>query len=164
MQIDITSNKEFYLLVESIIKNEQFNQLKKVTHHGLNRYDHSIRVAYYSYLLTKFFHLNYESVAKAGLLHDFFLDDFDNKYLSLVKHPLLAVENAKKNFSLTKMEEDIIISHMFPIAPMVPKYAESWIVDIVDDIVSIFEKAYAVRHQLSAACNFLLLIILNSIK
>ncbi len=164
MQIDITSNKEFYSLIRSILENENFNQLKKVTHHGLNRYDHSVRVAYYSYLITKFFHLNYQATSRAGLLHDYFFDDFANKYLSLVKHPILAVENAKKDFSLSPMEEDIIASHMFPIAPTVPKYIESWIVDLVDDVVSIFEKAYSIRHQLSAACNFLLLIIINSIK
>ena len=37
---------------------------------------------------------------------------------------------------ITEKEKDIISTHMFPVCPTrVPKYAESWLVDIVDDVV-----------------------------
>ena len=55
-------------------------------------------------------------------------------------HPYPALENAKANFNTTKLEEDIIINHMFPSLPhKIPKNLESWIVSIVDKIVAIYE-------------------------
>ena len=81
-----------------------------------------------------------------------------------MKHPEYALENAKKYFELTDMESDIIKTHMFPVIPKVPKYFESWLVDIVDDVVSISEKCYATRHQLSAAMSFMFVCFVNYLR
>ena len=67
-------NEEFNNLITPIISNSEYQKTKNCVHHGMNRYDHMIRVAYYSYLITKFFHLNYKDTTKAAVLHDFFLD------------------------------------------------------------------------------------------
>ncbi len=52
---------------------------------------------------------------------------------------------------------------MFLIGKRVPKYAESWLVDMVDDCVSIREKGKVVYRQLSAAMSFILVLLLNNL-
>ncbi len=160
-------NKRYTNLVSDILENEEFTKLSSITHHGSNRFDHCLRVSYWSYKVGKALRLDYEKIARAGLLHDFFIDDNTNlnrkdKTIILMNHPQYALENASKYFDLTDMEKDIILTHMFPVSPKrVPKYLESWIVDIVDDFVAIYEKTYIVRRELSAATSFLLIFIIN---
>ena len=125
-----------------------------------------MRVSYYAYKVSKFLKLSYEEVARAGLLHDFFLVDNSDvdttKRLDvLINHPKYALANAKRYFEITEKEENIILSHMFPISLKVPRYVESWIVDIVDNFVAIAEALYSVRRHLKVATNFLLLILLS---
>ena len=138
-------NDKLYLdIVDDILKNKDFLKLDGITHHKANRMTHVIRVSYYSYLITKFFKLDYVSTARAGLLHDFFYEDnnklnFKDKINSIVNHPKKSLINSKNHFKINELEEDIILSHMFPINLRVPKYLESWIVDIIDDIASIYE-------------------------
>lgn len=157
---------EYMSLVSDILEHEEFNKTKDIMHHGLNRFDHCIRVSYYSYKITKLLKLGYKDVARAGLLHDFFFVDNNDvdatKRLDvLINHPKYALTNSKRYFELNEKEENIITSHMFPVALKAPKYAESWIVDIVDNVVAIGEAAYITRKQLKVAVNFLVLVILN---
>lgn len=160
---------EYLSIIDEIRFHKEFLKTRDIIHHGLKRYDHNVRVSYYSYKISKFLHLDYESVARAGLLHDFFLSSKDDvKYFDrlklIVNHPKLALENAREYFDLNEMEEDIILTHMFPVSPFVPKYFESFVVDIVDDVVAICERGYSIRRKLSYAMTFLLLIIFNFIK
>ena len=133
-------------------------------------YEHSLRVSYYSYLVAKILLLNIEEVARGALLHDFFLEDSESFASTkdragvLVNHPKYALENANKYFTLSEKEKDIIVTHMFPVAPSVPKYIESWIVDIVDDFASIYEKGFVVRKELSAAMSFLVAVSINILR
>ena len=154
-------NKEFNQLIAPIINETTFQGLIHITHHGVTRYHHCQRVAYYTYHVTKFLHLNYQEATKGALLHDFFYDrEGRNKKEMLVEHPQYAKDMAAHHFGLTLLEEDIILSHMFPVSPHLPRYLESWIVDIVDDVVGIYEKFYSVRTQLSQACSFLFLFMI----
>ena len=82
----------------------------------------------------------------------------------MINHPEYALANSKKYFELSKLEEDIIVSHMFPIGKHVPKYIESWIVDLVDDVAAVYEKTAIVRKQLSTATCFLLMILINNLR
>lgn len=160
------ADNEYMSIVSDIIENEEFNKTKAIMHHGLNRFDHCMRVSYYAYKVTKLLKLGYHEVARAGLLHDFFFVDNSEvdatKRLDvLINHPKYALANSKRNFSLTDKEEDIIASHMFPVSLKTPKYIESWIVDIVDNVVAIGEAFYATRKHVGVAVNFLLLVVLN---
>lgn len=160
------ADKEYINIVQDIIDNEEFNKTKEIMHHGLNRFDHCMRVSYYSYKVTKMLKLGYEETARAGLLHDFFFVDNNEvdktKRLDvLINHPKYALINSKRHFELTDKEEDIISSHMFPVSLKTPKYMESWIVDMVDNFVAIGEAFYSTRKHLGVAVNFLLLVILN---
>ena len=67
---------EYNQIVYDILNNEEFKKLKNIEHHGMTRYDHSLRVSYYSYVLAKKIGLDYVLVSRAGLLHDFFFNDF----------------------------------------------------------------------------------------
>ncbi len=154
---------EFYYIVDDILSLEEFQKLKKINHHGITRYDHSLRVSYYTYLITKKLHINYEAATRGALLHDFFFDEVDEykEIFKLRRHPNFASLKASQYFSLSMIEQDIIKRHMFPITFTPPKYLESWIVDIVDDICAIFEKGYVTKRDLKAAFLFLFLFFLN---
>lgn len=161
----IYQDKEFNRLIEPVIYNEEYRKTKQCVHHGCNRYDHMIRVSYYSYKITKFFHLNYKEATRASVLHDFFLDEKEEKKLKkLFTHPDEALENSKKYFELTKLEEDIIKTHMFPVGNRIPKYLESWIVDIIDDVASVYEKVYVMKNSVTLNFNVAIMMIFMLIR
>lgn len=72
------NDDEFNRLISPIVQNEEYQKTKFCTHHGLNRYDHMVRVAYYSYKITKVLHLNYKETTKGAILHDFFFNEEEN--------------------------------------------------------------------------------------
>lgn len=162
------NDEEYLFFVNDILENEEFKKIDLIEHHGISRLDHSIRVSYYSYKLAKILKLNYEETARAGLLHDFFLNSENRKmkerFLSTFTHPKYAVENAKKYFEVTDMEQNIIESHMFPIYKSLPKYAESWLVSIVDKLSATYEFSKTFGMKFSYATNLFILIILNNMR
>lgn len=159
-------DEEFYSIINPILKIDEFQKLGNIEHHGITRLDHSLRVAYYTFVVTKKLHLNYQKSTEAALLHDFFCDEVENEssLSKLRKHPKCAINNAKKYFDLNELQEDIIKCHMFPITFTPPRYLESWIVDIVDDVAAIYEKSYSTRKQLSAASLFLFVLFTNILR
>lgn len=151
---------EFNRLIWPIIQNEEYQKTKFCTHHGLNRYDHMVRVAFYSYKITKALHLNYQEATKGAVLHDFFFNEEEkNKIVRLVEHPEMAYLNASKYFDLSDLEEDIIRTHMFPIGKNVPKYLESWIVDLVDDVASIYEKSFMIKVNMKLSFDLIVMLL-----
>lgn len=164
-----TDKEDYTSLVQDILEHKEFKKLGTIVHHGNNRMDHSLRVSYYSYKIGKVLTLDYRQIARGALLHDFFFEvnegeEKKTKLKNLMKHPEYALENAKEYFELSDLESDIILTHMFPVAPKVPKYLESWLVDLVDDFVSIGERCYVMRHQLSAAMSFMFVCFLNYLR
>lgn len=159
---------EYFKIVENILDNEEFNKIKNIEHHGVNRFDHSVKVSYYSYKVAKALHLDYKGTARGGLLHDFFLSPEERtskeKFISTFVHPKQALETAKSQFDLTPKEEDMIRSHMFPINISVPKYMESWIVSSVDKAVAVGELSLKFKFKLRYAYNILLLFMIGFIK
>lgn len=154
-------NKEFNYIITDIINNEEFQKLKKITHHGITRFNHSLRVSYYTFLISKRLKLNYVEATRAALLHDFFIDETSEMKTkkALKEHPKIALENSKKYFDISRMQEDIILKHMYPITTKMPKYKESWLVDIVDDIASLYEKTYSVNNKVKTAANLLFIML-----
>ena len=65
---------------------------------------------------------------------------------------------------LSELQEDIILSHMFPVGLRVPKYKESWLVDFVDDVSAIYERLGSVKTELTAAATFLIIALMNYLK
>jgi uncharacterized protein len=129
-----------------IIEHVEYQPMKHIKHHDESVFDHSIKVAYYSYQLAYKYNLDWESTIRGALLHDFFLYIFKKSFsLRIITdsikhalaHPIIAFENASKYFNLNKKEENIIKGHMFPFG--FPKSKEAWIVSFVDKYIAIFE-------------------------
>lgn len=164
---DFTNDKQYMNLVNDIYYNNEFNKIKKIEHHGVTRFEHSLRVSYYSYKISKILKLDYKDVARAGLLHDFFLSseerDTKDRIVSTFKHPKISVLNSRLYFDLNNKEIDIIRCHMFPINLKLPKYAESWIVCFVDKGIAIYEfcKKFSCDFKLKYSTNIYLLFLLN---
>ena len=135
--------REFDSIISDIVFNKEFNRLHTELHHGITRYEHSLRVAKYSYLVSKKVKLNnVDKITRAALLHDFYVDEdmiecSEPKKLRI--HPKVALDNASKYYELNDMQKDIIRTHMFPVSLKVPKYKESWLVSIVDKVVGTYE-------------------------
>ena len=134
---------EYDIIVKDILNNKEFNKIENIEHHGTTRMIHSKRVSYYSYIICKILRLNYVSAARAGLLHDFFISEKDMKkrtrVTSLFTHSKKALKNSSKIVYLNPLEQNIIVSHMFPLGVHLPVYLESWIVSLVDKIVGTYE-------------------------
>ena len=161
-------DKEYSYLIRDIINNNKIKELSNISHHGETRLDHSLKVSYYSYKISKVLRLDYRETARAGLLHDFYMDrtkDYNNVKdkvkLYTIGHPKNAVENANELFYLSEKEKDIIRTHMFPFDFKIPKYLESWVVNIVDTCISTFEFTKKFSYQLNTALNLWLLLFIN---
>ena len=150
-------------LVSDIQDNKKYNELKHEFHHGIDRYTHSVRVARATYKLSKLFSMDYKSATRGAMLHDFFKnEEYGNvKGLKTAKvHPHIACYNAKQEFKLNDVEQDVISSHMFPINTNKPSYKESWLVNSVDEVVSLYELG---RYKLSSGLTVMLLFIFNMV-
>lgn len=163
---------EYTTIVDPILLNNEFNKLDDIEHHGTTRLEHSLKVSYYSYKIAKALKLNYQETARAGLLHDFFLSDEERtkteRFLSMFTHPKKALNTATDHFELNNIEENIIVSHMFPLNLHIPKYRESWIVSTVDKVIAVKEFSYAYQHkfkrELAYITNISLICLLSFIK
>ncbi len=124
------------LLTEPVIQN--MRTLKQHAN-SATLLEHLLYTSYISYRLCRFFKLNPERAVRAALLHDFRLDDTpENK--QLLSHSRYALEAANKHFKLTPHEQNIIVSHMWPLTPFhLPRSKEAWIVNIADTYCAMIE-------------------------
>lgn len=165
-------DEEYRNIVAPIMSNEEFkNKMEGIKHHDSNRLNHMLKVSYKSYKIAKMLKLDYADVARAGLLHDYYLESVydqetlkDKVALYTINHPKEAVANAKKVFGINEKEEDIIRTHMFPVDIKVPRYAESWIVSFVDKGVSTIEFGRKFSYKFKYSTNILFVFLLNFIR
>lgn len=154
MKMTIKKEIEFNNIISDILKNEEFIDLKYEIHHGMSRLDHSLNVAKLSFDFCKLFHLdNVSEVTRAALLHDFFKTK-DVPGICFINHPSIAVINAKRNFEISKLQENIIASHMFPVSRVIPRYKESWLVSFSDKCIS-FKECFRYKIPLEVGAAFL---------
>ena len=154
-------NLEYNNIYKEFEENPEFKKLSENIHHGLTRLEHVNRVAKWSFYMSKILKLDTISTTRGALLHDFFTSDNINRenYKDFLKeHPLIALENSKKYFKINKIEEDIIIKHMYPITRKKPIYKESRLVSVVDKVVSCYE---ALRFQTTTAIGITILFLYN---
>lgn len=122
-----------------------------IQHGNTSVYEHSVKVAVLScYIASKLkMKVDYISLIRGALLHDYFLYDWHNRKEHEgwhgFRHPRKAWKNAKEDFELNRIEEDIILKHMFPLVPFFPRYRESWIICIADKISAIYETIYEIK-------------------
>lgn len=139
-------NTEYENITKDILKNEKFQELKKLKHHHTNRFEHSKRVSLNSYKICKILHLDYVSAARGGLLHDFFFEEYSKptRYKLIKEHPSIAISNSQKYFKLSNKEKNIIESHMYPLnIKSKPNCLESVVVSFVDKVSCLYEESLA---------------------
>ena len=153
--------KDFESIASEIIYNDKYQSLKSENHHGLSRYDHSMRVARNTYKISKKLKLDYVSATRAALLHDYFTDEDYRNTKGMKKysmHPVIALNNAIREYDLNPIEENVIVSHMFPMGKVKPNCKESWLVTSVDKGVAIYECA---RYKAKEAFAFGFVLLIN---
>lgn len=139
---------EFEKIIDEILNNSEFQKRKNYRHHGDESvYDHSLKVAKYSYIIARIFFLDSQAAAIGGLLHDFYKEPWQDSKKVHKKinemhgfvHAKEAYENSCKYFPdlMNNKIKDIITKHMFPLNITPPLYLESWIITIVDKAVSL---------------------------
>lgn len=151
---DITAQTEFYGYIRELINDRQVQQMANFAHHkGTTRLQHSINVSYYNYKLCKLLRLDARAAARAGLLHDFFLHDWrertpvEGEGWHGVGHPKVALSNAGERISINALEGDMILNHMWPLSPRLPRYRETYVIQLVDKLCAAAE---VITHLCSA--------------
>lgn len=130
----------FYECVRDIAEHPVVLRMKLYPHHGNSScYDHCMNVAYHNYKWCQFLHLDACAAARGGFLHDFFLYDWHTHtketgdHFHALTHPKTALINGEKFFELTKIEKDIIRTHMWPVTFFsFPRTWEGWITTLTD--------------------------------
>lgn len=133
--------------LKTLLKDEEYLSMENYIQHGTtNCILHSIAVTHYSLMFASKLHIkiNYNSLVRGALLHDYFLYDWhekdDSHKLHGFRHPGFALKNALKRWNLNEIEKDVIKKHMFPLTLfLVPKYKESIIVCLVDKVCATYE-------------------------
>ena len=139
-------NQENRALIDGIAEDARVQQMSDYIQHGsITTYQHCRRVAVLSCRLSEVLHLRMKSpeLVRGAFLHDYFLYDWHGhkgQRLHGFEHPTTALQNAKRDFDLTPLEENIIQSHMWPLTPLqVPRSREALLVSIADKICSLEE-------------------------
>ncbi|MCL2811347.1 MAG: HD domain-containing protein [Clostridia bacterium] len=135
---------EFMALVEDLMASPAVQKMRWFRHHfNVNRLEHSVSVAYLSFLVVRRLGGNVRAAARGGLLHDLFLYDPRERGSYRGPHPLthpqVALENARRHFVLSVLEEEIILTHMFPVGTAIPLHLESLTVCLVDKYCAVNE-------------------------
>lgn len=157
-------DKEYKKIVKDILRNNEFKKMYNIEHHGISRWEHLVKISYYSYIISKKLKMDYKSVTRGALLHDFYLNGDERnikfKFIDTFRHPKMALKTSKSIFDINKIEENIIVSHMFPFYPAIPKYKESILVDIVDKVIGSYELLMEYRYKFIYRFNYLYVLLI----
>lgn len=166
-------DSSFEQITCDILADPIFQETRGFVHHGGENsvYDHSVATAYTAYSLAHSFGLSpadIHSVTRAALLHDFFGYDWHGDWfkgylgqfsgwqrlchMHAFVHGDIAAERAHRHFGLTARQRNAIESHMFPLAPALPRSREAWIVTLADKIVATREMTQAVGDYIFSRC------------
>ena len=117
-------------------------QLEKqfMQHGNVTVFDHSVAVACTCIWVAARLHIQVDerALVRGALLHDYFLYDWhvpdkSHRWHGFF-HPKKALANASRDFTLGKIERDMIARHMFPLNLTLPRYRESVILCIADKL------------------------------
>jgi len=130
-----------------LINNNVLSMSNMKQHLNVSCLEHCLSVAYISYSICQALGWDANAAARGGLLHDLFLynqyEKGRNMRTHLIMHSKIALENAENISSLSDIEKDIIVKHMWPLTLKMPKYKESFVVNFVDKACAIYEAIYS---------------------
>ena len=156
MQLSQTEREQLYAILEQYDHHPKVQEMREFIQHGdVTTYQHCKNVVLVSFWLNRRFHLGADETALAvgGFLHDFYLYDW-HKTSSFhgirrlfemhgFSHPGSAYVNTKHYFHITKKEQDIIQSHMWPLTfRHVPTCREAIIVCLADKYCAVVESMF----------------------
>ena len=144
----------------------EVQRMREFIQHGdVTTYQHCKNVVLVSWWLNHRLHLGADetSLAVGAFLHDFYLYDWHKKgtfhgirrlfEMHGFSHPGCACVNAEKVFHITKKEQSIISSHMWPLTfRHVPSCREAIIVCLADKYCAVVESMFK-RSRVAAAKN-----------
>ena len=166
MQLSVTEREQLYAILEKYDQNPKVQQMREFIQHGdVTTYQHCKNVVLVSWWLNHRLHLGADetSLAVGAFLHDFYLYDWHKKgtfhgirrlfEMHGFSHPGCACVNAEKVFHITKKEQSIISSHMWPLTfRHVPSCREAIIVCLADKYCAVVESMFK-RSRVAAAKN-----------
>ena len=142
--------EEFCRTTEELLGSDAVRMMGRWKHHGhISTLDHSLFVAYCSYRAARALRLDETAAARAGLLHDLYLYDPRSlrSYRQCFAHPAAALRNAVKLCGgLSSKEENIILSHMWPMARRRPRCREALTVNLADKLCATAEVTHIWRR------------------
>lgn len=147
------ANQTAYMnCVSDLLSSQQVNSMKQWKHHfSVTTYDHSLFVSYVAFRLARRWNRDYRMAARMGLLHDLYLYDSHDPSAhpgnQCFDHPVAALNNARALVDLSPKEENIIVSHMWPLARTMPHSVEALIVNAADKFCATLEVSYIWRAR-----------------
>ena len=141
----------FFDIVGDVLFSPEIQSLKIYEQHlEIDRLQHVLSVAFISYKICKKMGWNFEAASRSAVMHDLVYYDWRDgetgawHKLHGYRHPRLALLNSKELYpALSKLEEDIIIKHMWPLTIVPPKYKESFVVTFADKYCAAREVLYS---------------------
>ena len=129
---------KYVSIVGDLLCDELVESMKKYRHHReITTHYHSVYVSYNVLkVCEKLSVTNEREIVRAALLHDFYLYEWytekhDENHIFY--HPKESVKNIEAHFGeLTELQRNMILSHMFPTAKVMPKYFGSWLLTLTD--------------------------------
>ena len=149
----LTYHKELEYYGGDILRSPGMQLEKQLIQHGdVTVYDHSVFVAERCVALAKRWPgpVDMRKLVRGALLHDYFLydwhEDDDSHRLHGFTHAGRALRNAKRDFAISEIEEDMIGCHMFPLnVSCFPKTTEGRILCLVDKMCATYETARGIK-------------------
>lgn len=147
---------------EDILNSETFQQSREYVQHGdFSVWKHSLNVAETSLRLSRVlpFKFSERALVRGALLHDYFQYDWHDRKIGRREifefykmhgftHPATAARNARRNFHIGKLENEIIRKHMWPLTIVPPRSREAWVVTMADKYCSMMETFHLMRGDL----------------
>ena len=164
MQLSTTEREQLYAILQQYDENPQVQRMREFIQHGdVTTYQHCKNVVRVSFWLNRRLHLHADetSLAVGAFLHDFYLYDWHKRStfhglrrlfeMHGFSHPGYACVNAQRVFHITKKEQNIIASHMWPLTfRHVPTCREAVIVCLADKYCAVVESMFR-RSRVAAA-------------
>ena len=139
-------NKYIEAEIDNLINEGRLLETKQYIQHGsVSVYEHCVRVTELSLRLQKLLKISIirKELIRGALLHDYFLYDWhdsnNDHSVHGITHPKTALNNDSQDYSLTDVEKDIILHHMFPLTLIPPRHKEALIVCVADKICAMQE-------------------------